>query len=542
MTTGGAGRRWLAAMFACALTLGSVAMPQAAGLRGTSLLGPGDGSVVLAPPASAVAAPQAPPLEGYVVRLDTQNAIVGPGTSVAPGERIGFAVSARAARNWSPRIIDSAGKTIIALPEAPVDHVVPPTASPWRDGSGYPVASWWQIPADLPSGVYSVARMPELFFAVRQKPAAQAAVIILLPTNTLNAYTRTENRSLYKLPIQAPEVSFLRPQRFETITEWMSFLKWEAVEKPFGRSVAFVTDADMDDAQALDHARVLIVLGHSEYWTRAARQAFDAFIARGGSAIMAGGNDMWWQARLGPGGRSLIAYKEAAEASATAGGDPVSDPLLKTTLWIKDELKAPPIGSIGGDYRHGGWNAKSKAPDPYDTAFVVAAPTSPLLEGTGAPLCGLIDTPFSAEYDGAPIAGLDASGRPVPDLAAIQAYRFQLLAFKWNVFKVHKLGTMHILQSAPHSGYVLHMGARNCCVSAAFYADSGHGSKSVQTVLRNAVRLFLSGADPISSASPPQPVAFALQTPHKGPLPLTPQGPCAPHVEEEGSGGPSEAE
>ena len=51
----------------------------------------------------------------------------------------------------------------------------------------------------------------------------------------------------------------------------------------------------MDDEQALSGAKLLIVLGHSEYWTEAARRNFDAHIDRGGHAMIVGGNVMWWR-------------------------------------------------------------------------------------------------------------------------------------------------------------------------------------------------------------------------------------------------------
>jgi len=479
-----------------------------------------------------------PEIQGYTVRLDPLGSVLGVGTSVAVGDRIGFAISAKHPQDWAPAIMDSKGNLIAQLPQIHIGPKPTVTQTPWTDGSGYPVAATWSVPDDTPSGVYFVKGAPQLFFAVRERTPTSAPIVILLPTNTVNAYSTTQGRSLYPLPIQVTVASFLRPQSNVPNEGWRPFLNWLADQKPFDAPVAYITDVDMEDPSWLAHAKVLIVLGHSEYWTRAARQNFDAFIARGGDAVLAGGNVMWWQTRYSEDHRQQLQFRMLADKPVSEGGDPTTDPLLKTKLWGSPELKYSTIASIGGDYSHGGWNAKSPTPDPYDAAFVVAAPGSPLLAGTDLKMCDLISTPFGTEYDGAPIVGLDSTGRPVPDLKRIGAFRFQLIAFKWNYFKVMKLGTVHIMQAKPSSGYVLHLSENQCCITPAFYKDATHGSPLVQAIIRNAVRLFLSNSDPFEADLSPAPVVFPMTTPWQKPMPKVPIGPCAPHVEVNEPGGP----
>ncbi len=477
-----------------------------------------------------LAGPRSPPasIEGYVVRVDATGAVLGPGTSVAPGDRIGLALSAPAGIDWSPAIRDSSGTAVAKLAAFHVGSHIAQSATPWIDGDGYPVATIWDVPKNLASGVYFVGDLPQLFFVVRQSAEADAPVVVLLPTNTLNAYTNTDGHSLYKAPIAVTSVTFLRPQQNAGVRQWLAFLRWTGERHPFNVPVAFASDFDMDDAALLEHAKVLIVLGHSEYWTRQARMNFDAFVRRGGDAIMAGGNDMWWQTRYSPDHRIMYEYRDKSDLPADQGGDPESNPLLKTKLWIDQTLKFPIIRSVGGDFRHAGYGQRGRRNGLFSSHFTLAEAASPLFAGTGLKTCDAIALPLSTEYDGAPITGLDSIGRPVPDLAEIHAFRFELLAYEWNHDSAYKLGTMHIMQRTLKSGYVLHMGARECCMTEAFYKDNANGSLAIQAVLKNAVRLFLSDADPMPDAHPNRPAVFAMRTPWKSDLPDVPPGPCAP--------------
>jgi len=392
------------------------------------------------------------------------------------------------------------------------------------------------VPEGTPSGVYYLNGFPDLFFIVRQTVSPPAPVVILMPTHTLNAYSVTLGRSLYKQPTMVQSVSFLRPQQLEKSAEWRGFLRWVLEAHPFGVAPpAYIADVDMEDTAILAGAKVLVVPGHSEYWTRAAREVFDAFIARGGSAVMAGGDDMWWQIRLSDDHRTLHEYR--LDKPPEQGGDPIADPKLRTVYWHNPKLGYPVLPSIGGQFTYGGYGARGKENGQFTSTMQVASAGSPLLAGTGLGDCDEMSVSRSTEWDGAPILGLDAVGKPVPDIGKIGVSRFELIAYEWNHNGPrYLLGTMHVLQRAPGLGYVLHMGGLGCCMSDEFYTDATHGKPQVQTILRNAVSLFLSGGDPFSKdAGTPRPVAYPMVTPWLKEMPAVPPGPCAPRLPEPGS-------
>ena len=474
--------------------------------------------------------------KGYVARVDASGGVLGPGTSVVAADRIGFAVTARQAADIQPEIANSAGRVVATLPSAHVAPHATLTQRPWADGSDYPIAFTWQVPTGLPSGIYYLVQQPAIFFIVREPKPAQSPVVVLVPTNTINAYTKTLGRSLYARPCETPMVSFLRPQSSGRAHALSAFERWAEEQNAFATRPVYAADADMDDPALLDGAKVLIVLWHSEYWTRAARLNFDAFVARGGNVIMAGGNDMWWQVRYSDDHTALISYKTLAERPSSQGGDPVSDPLLRTVGWHSTDLDLSIVHSLGGSYDFGGLGQRGKNNGLFKSAYTVAEPDSPLLAGTGLKICDLIEMPMSGEYDGAPIIGLDDIGRPVPDLKSIGAYRYELLGYEWNKNEGYQIGTMHIMQRTPQSGYVLHMGALNCCITQEFYMDTTQGATNVQKIVSNAVKAFLTHADPLANAPPPRPVAFPMTTPWNSPLPAVPANACAPSVGREPAG------
>ncbi len=52
---------------------------------------------------------------------------------------------------------------------------------------------------------------------------------------------------------------------------------------------------DLEDYSEIAGAKVVVIIGHSEYWTRRARENFDRYVLEGGNALVLSGNTMWWQ-------------------------------------------------------------------------------------------------------------------------------------------------------------------------------------------------------------------------------------------------------
>ena len=202
------------------------------------------------------------------------------------------------------------------------------------------------------------------YFVVRPSGVQpKAAIVVQIPTTTINAYCNWGGRSLYAYnskPEAAHAVSFDRPQQTDPAwprgygfaQEWNQriapFVRWlEAA----GIEADFITNNDLHrEDDLLAPYRLFVSIGHDEYWTRAMRDRFDAFIASGGNAAILSGNTCYWQIRLEPDPRSK-ATDRVQVCHRLADRDPVADPALATVTWR--EAGRPENASFGAGFAFG---------------------------------------------------------------------------------------------------------------------------------------------------------------------------------------------
>jgi hypothetical protein len=85
------------------------------------------------------------------------------------------------------------------------------------------------------------------------------------------------------------------PTPRQTFQHWDArFLSW--LEQA-GFQVDYCTDVDLhrDGVGQLSPYRLLVSVGHDEYWSDAMRAALDAFVDAGGNAAFFSGNTCWWR-------------------------------------------------------------------------------------------------------------------------------------------------------------------------------------------------------------------------------------------------------
>jgi hypothetical protein len=203
------------------------------------------------------------------------------------------------------------------------------------------------VPADWPSGVYVAAfiegggtddgrrrtgpistdaRSARALFVVRRAlTAAPAPIVYKVPVLTYHAYNTADGPSfdgdagqwcLYNTPEAVPAgVSLhrpgggtggvpydmtLNPDPFDP-TPRQTFEHWDArfvswLERT-GYQVDYCTDVDLhrDGIGQLSPYRLMVSVGHDEYWSDAMRAALDDFVGAGGNAAFFGGNTCWWR-------------------------------------------------------------------------------------------------------------------------------------------------------------------------------------------------------------------------------------------------------
>lgn len=399
--------------------------------------------------------------------------------SYRAGEQVTFFISGTDPFNLPYHLVaaDGSQSLITGFNSFNVHIQGPQPNAPWQNGFGYaPCLNTWTVPSGLKSGRYLFRGNSddnEISIIIKdQSYPTTADIIVVIPTNTINAYTLSGGKSLYydctgssclgpRDGHPATTVSFRRPQNLDDyghvddgflswITEWSTST---------GYKISFIADYDLDDYDEIENAKLLIVIGHSEYWTRKARLNFDKFVDAGKDALVLSGNTMWWQVRYSDDdfssgapnvdptimtchrGRDWLYNPDTYDPSPSPADD--IDPLLATYHWGEPTLKYSILGSIGSDWMRGGVGVEGTG-DCYGgfNGHKILLPQSPILNGLGYSYHDMIKF-ATGEYDGTLVKSdangnaLDANGDiivsdsqdPVLDVSALGFYRAEMIGY-----------------------------------------------------------------------------------------------------------------
>jgi len=335
-------------------------------------------------------AESAPPLfiEGYAGQL-----------SVAPGEDVTFHVSTGVSR-FEAEItrLGATDESVWTRKDIPGQaHAIPENAS--SHGCQWPESFRVTIPAEWKSGYYHVTlravdgggkfvhrgrRTAEAscFFVVRPaEPGKNSKVLLQLTTNTYNAYNNWGGTSLYayhgRAGVQGHRVSFDRPPSSQFNNWERPFIQW--AEKN-GYELDYAVNSDLEfRPELLDHYRLVLSVGHDEYWSTPMRDHLEQFIAQGGNVAFFSGNSVCWQVRSEDEGRALTCWKE------NYFKDPVyatGDYTLLTSLWSHHLIKRPENELTGVGFLQGGFHKSHGQFMDGSGAFTVHRPEHWIFEGT----------------------------------------------------------------------------------------------------------------------------------------------------------------
>ena len=366
--------------------------------------------------------------------------------SYAPGDEVAFHLSSSAPR--VSMVIERVGQTDRTVWQ---QADIPAAAYPIPDrssshGCSWPAAFRLKIPTDWESGFYratlsvrddgdrftyrnSRTASSTLFFVVRSAhPGQDTKILLQLATNTYNAYTNWGGHSLYSYHdrdgLQGHRVSFHRPLR-EQFSQWeLHFVRWAEAA---GYRLDFAVNSDLEfHPELLPHYRLVLSVGHDEYWSAPMRDHLEKFIADGGNVAFFSGNTCCWQVRSEDEGRALTCWKQGYNL------DPLyrtGDHKLLSTLWShhlvgRTENELTGVGFLWGGY-HRSHGQFMDGP----ASFEVHRPEHWVYEGTalarGARFGGK-DTIVGYECDGCEIRW--ENGMPFPTHRDGTPESFQILA------------------------------------------------------------------------------------------------------------------
>ncbi len=338
---------------------------------------------------------------------------------------------------------------------------VPANAS--TDGCGWPVTFEVAVDPEWASGFYEVTLRadgvegPEgtshAFFVVRSvRPGRDTAIVVVLSTNTYNAYNKWGGQCLYT---GATQVSFQRPIDRGFITRpdavydgrmtsiepggdpehrqlldylavnkyptWCASGGWHNWERRFvrwaecaGFALDFAINSDLEEHHGLLAGyRLMVSVGHDEYWSWPMRNAVDTFVERGGNHAIFSGNTSFWQVRLTDDAQTMVCHKRSAGAT-----DPVvrtDQGHLLTSMWSDPRIGRPETSTIGLSFSRGGYARVGRGTPRSSGAFTVHRPEHWAFDGSD--LCagdalGLGSYIVGYEVDGCALS-LD-NGLPVP--------------------------------------------------------------------------------------------------------------------------------
>ncbi|MBA3842708.1 MAG: hypothetical protein H0X39_08820 [Actinobacteria bacterium] len=398
-----------------------------------------------------------PTIEGYTSQL-----------SSAPGDSVAFHVSTSPAANYRIELYrmgwyGGAGARLVGcLPGCTTDEPGSARAVPTPDpttgllAAGWPVTDTITVPSSWTSGYYNARLVltsgPQagsansVFFIVRAAPTRKAKILVEAPVNTWEAYNNWGGKSLYadgSAGAPAVKVSFNRPGYGQSPMIW-EFQAVRFLERE-GYDVSYATNYDLgaNPSELLDH-KLVISLGHDEYWTKGMRDAVTAARDAGVNLAFLGGNDMYWQARYEDGGRTLVVYRNATT-------DPEPDPVLKSIRWRDLATPNPECRLVGVE----GFGGIRTTGDPArDYGVDSSALTDPWLAnaefGAGAALTDLVGYEWDAiapgcaappltrffHYEGAP-SNADVTRYTAPSGARVLAVGSVQFAWALDGFDGH---------------------------------------------------------------------------------------------------------
>ncbi|HRQ14787.1 MAG TPA: hypothetical protein PK205_15910, partial [Promineifilum sp.] len=237
--------------------------------------------------------------------------------SVLPGESLDFHISNGYSGKYTLSIYrEGATRTLMGtVPNVSTGNYS--CAGGYDNGCSWPVGATFKIPNSWPSGVYTVDiprnsgnPMRTLFYVRPAQPKAR--ILFLSSVNTIQAYNDYGGGSLYGFDntVKSERVSFDRPYAngVGLYDRWESYFVTWAEQAGYGMDYAATYDLDFVP-RLLDGYDLVIIAGHSEYWTWAMRQRLRAYIDGGGRFMNLSGNTMWWQVRFEDNGRTMVGYK-----------------------------------------------------------------------------------------------------------------------------------------------------------------------------------------------------------------------------------------
>ncbi|MEZ5244759.1 MAG: DUF6605 domain-containing protein [Acidimicrobiales bacterium] len=415
--------------------------------------------------------------------------------SVVPGAEVGLHLSSPGGRPVSVEIarVGAERTSVWSGSVSAGDHPTPRDAS--ANGCAWPAASTITAGDDWASGYYEVLltvdvdgkqRRSHAFFVVRPTADSTNTILLQLATNTWHAYNDFGGHNLYNggthASLQRPmargylfkpegagrRVTTTHPPdrdmnthvgyiRMNHLSGWAGSAGWPDWEWPFlawaernGYGVDVITNADLEEHPTIvDRYRLLLSVGHDEYWSGPMRDTVEGFIAGGGNVAFFSGNTSLWQVRLEELvdgiATVMVGYKGQFKNDPVYGTDRIGE---LTSIWSDHLIGRPENEMTGVSFTRGGYHRIGKRVTNGAGGYTVYRPDHWIFEGTGidyGDVLGAAATAVGYECDGCDYTVVD--GLPHPTGSDGTPDSFQILGM---VPAAHFTRTTAARPPAPH--------------------------------------------------------------------------------------------
>ncbi|MFM1942126.1 MAG: hypothetical protein RI897_1108 [Verrucomicrobiota bacterium] len=353
--------------------------------------------------------------------------------SYAPGEELTLHTST-SATTYAVEIvrIGSDRETVWSAESiAGMEHPVPENAS--SHGCQWPASLRLPIPKEWRTGYYQIVlrardgggkyvqrnhRTAEgsCYFVLRSgQPGSDTKILLQLSTHTYNAYNNWGGFSFYAYHgrggNQGHRVSYDRPPN-TLFPNWeQPFVEW--AEKN-GYTIDYAANPDLEyHPELLNSYRLVLSVGHDEYWSAPMRDNLEKFITDGGNVAFFSGNTCCWQVRSEDNGRALTSWKQNYLWDPEYGARQSYATL--STLWSHHLVNRPENQLTGVGFLWGGYHKSHGQYMDASGAYTIHRPDHWIFAGTNLKendLLGSKDTIVGYECDGCELTWKD--NRPFP--------------------------------------------------------------------------------------------------------------------------------
>jgi hypothetical protein len=174
--------------------------------------------------------------------------------------------------------------------------------------------------------------------------------------------------------------------------------------------------------------KLVLSVGHDEYWSAPMRDALERFIGDGGNVAFFSGNTCCWQVRAEDGGKALTCWKQNFQQDPVYA-DAQEPTATLSTLWSHALVKRPENTLTGVGFLWGGYHKSHGQLMDGSGAYTVHRPDHWLFAGTGlkrGDAFGGKDTIVGYECDGCELEWKD--GLPFPTCRDGTPRTFEILA------------------------------------------------------------------------------------------------------------------